>query len=279
MKKISNDTFEYGEKLYKVVENKKGQTCRNTCPLHGELDGDCAHICTEMYRQLKNPQFERADAVLVEVIPEETVIENDEIEPDYKKLYEEEHRKYEETLSRAKGLIDGMKEENVDATKEDIKNLFPGEELEEKESEDERVRKNCIHLLEQHKEHSEDKFEIEECITWLTSLKEYFEWVKKQGEQESGWSEEDEKIKEDIIYDIHRLIEDNEPSSHALASYQKEIDWLKSLKDRIKLQPQWKPSEEQMSSLYYVAIDNEKPYGTDAHNNLKLLYHELEKLK
>ena len=43
------------------------------------------------------------------------------------------------------------------------------EELEKggKESEDERIRKNCIHFLELQKTHHAATFEIEECIAWL----------------------------------------------------------------------------------------------------------------
>ena len=42
---------------------------------------------------------------------------------------------------------------------------------EESASEDERIRKNCIHFLELQKQHHAATFEIEECISWLGKLK------------------------------------------------------------------------------------------------------------
>lgn len=51
---------------------------------------------------------------------------------------------------------------------------FIGENCPElKESEDERIRKSCIHVLELQKHHHTATFAIEECIDWL----------EKQGEQ------------------------------------------------------------------------------------------------
>lgn len=48
-------------------------------------------------------------------------------------------------------------------TREDVERMLP----ELKESEDERIRKNCIHFLELQKQHHAATFEIEECIAWL----------------------------------------------------------------------------------------------------------------
>ena len=71
----------------------------------------------------------------------------------------EKAKAYDEAIERAKKLYsNGIAEE-----------IFP----ELKESDDERIRKNCIHFLELQKHHHAATFEIEECIAWL----------KKQGKQ------------------------------------------------------------------------------------------------
>ena len=71
----------------------------------------------------------------------------------------EKAKAYDEAIERAKKLyINGIAEE-----------IFP----ELKDSDDERIRKNCIHFLELQKQHHAATFEIEECIDWL----------EKQGKQ------------------------------------------------------------------------------------------------
>lgn len=141
------------------------------------------------------------------------------MEPDYKKLYEEEHRKYEESLSRAKGLLDGIREEGYNIEEEDIKNLFPGEELEEKEPEDEKIRKYIMDIV---KGHCNGGVEYKKCIDWLN----------KKGEQKSSWSEEDEDMLKSIIATCE-LAEKDRDSSPARHLLEMQINWLKSLKDRI----------------------------------------------
>ena len=72
---------------------------------------------------------------------------------DYKK-------KYEAVLQTAKQWIsDGCS----DTVKIAIEAIFP----EFRESEDERIRKNCIHFLELQKGHHADTSEIDNCISWL----------------------------------------------------------------------------------------------------------------
>ena len=63
------------------------------------------------------------------------------------------------------------------------------------------------------------------------------------GDQKSAWSEEDDKALGSILNDLKQgVIPDND-----------DIDWLKSLKDRVK--PQWKPSEEHIRYLQAVVND------------------------
>ena len=75
-------------------------------------------------------------------------------------------------------------------------------------------------------------------------------------EQKPAWSEEDE------IHQLHAisLIEDikdwaNKDGMHSLCIERciESIDWLKSLKDRVQPQPKWKPSEEHMHYLSWIA--------------------------
>ena len=79
---------------------------------------------------------------------------------------QEKAKAYDESIERAKKLYgNGITEE-----------IFP----ELKESDDERIRKNCIHFLECQKQHDAATFAIEECIAWL----------EKQGEQASSQTNE-----------------------------------------------------------------------------------------
>jgi len=54
-------------------------------------------------------------------------------------------KKYNETLERAKGLLEIVEEDKVEITKDDVKSLFP----ELRESEDEQVRKSIVATIEQ----------------------------------------------------------------------------------------------------------------------------------
>ena len=65
----------------------------------------------------------------------------------------EKAKAYDEAIERAKKLYSNRIAEEI----------FP----ELKESNDERIKKNCIHFLELQKQHHAATFEIEECISWL----------------------------------------------------------------------------------------------------------------
>ena len=65
----------------------------------------------------------------------------------------EKAKAYDKAIERAKKIYgNGI-----------IERIFP----ELKESDDERIKKNCIHFLELQKQHHAATFEIEECIAWL----------------------------------------------------------------------------------------------------------------
>lgn len=79
-------------------------------------------------------------------------------------------------------------------------------------------------------------------------------------EMQNAWSEEDERIYQSIIDDT---VQENQLDS-------KQIDWLKSLKDRYT----WKPSDAQIASLT-IACDRNDRIGFD----LTQLLRDLKKLK
>ena len=83
------------------------------------------------------------------------------------------------------------------------------------------------------------------------------------------WSEEDEKMLNDI--DITLFEENSIPN----AKYWKFMNWLKSLKDRVHPQKQWKPSKEQMEALKEVC---DKRWELDGLDPLYTLYEYLKKL-
>lgn len=79
---------------------------------------------------------------------------------DYKK-------KYEKLVDAVKVLRDN------NPSDEGIHNWVNDNVPELKESEDERIKKNCIYFLELQKQHHAATFEIEECIAWLEKQKNF----------------------------------------------------------------------------------------------------------
>ena len=143
---------------------------------------------------------------------------------------------------------------------------------------DERSIRDSIFYLDSAKKYFEkddnilwDEKWFNSCVDWLKSLKER---VQPQHQQE--WSEDDEKTTQRIVDTImkyaispHSIINGDKPN----LEYAKEFEsWLKSLKFRI--QPQWKPSDEQMGALDDVISSRDVKY-----NILSELWKELKKLK
>ena len=113
-------------------------------------------------------------------------------------------------------------------------------------------------------------------------LKIQFTPIEKQGEQKpieenngnlggnsSNWSEEDEIRLNTIIHDI--------TIDKSMCKYEvgksicdEQINWLKSIKDRVQPQNHWKPSDEQMMALLYHCSNG---------SVLSSLYNDLNKLK
>ena len=120
---------------------------------------------------------------------------------------------YKEALERAKSKIENDKGHVL--YEDDIKEIFP----ELVESEREQIRKNLISFFK--KEYGTNSNAYFAGI----EVKDIIAWLEKQGEQKPSWSERDEKNMNTIIDVIHG-------GTHL--AYENEIDWLKSLKYRIK---------------------------------------------
>lgn len=99
------------------------------------------------------------------------------------------------------------------------------------------------------------------------------EYLENQGEQKPTWSEEDEKILNEFIESLRY---------HNGKGYDKQINWLKSLKDRVQPQNTWRPSDKQMDALN-LAIGEANSVDTAAGDEtaeiLTSLYEQLEELK
>ena len=101
---------------------------------------------------------------------------------------------------------------------------------------------------------------INSNIDWLKSLKP---------QQKQEWSEEDEKIMKQIDSLLYCQC-----TIHS-SMYEKLHNWLKSLKP----QPQWKPTAEQMQSLYFAIITYSKKDDCKlTYDGLNSLYDNLKKL-
>ena len=93
-----------------------------------------------------------------------------------------------------------------------------------KESEDEKIIDAIKHGLK--------------CLGWEhvdgIKIADMIAWLEKQGEQKPDWSEEDKKMFVNVIDSI--TIADcccDDMYVDAKKAYKEELDWLKSLKDRI----------------------------------------------
>ena len=109
----------------------------------------------------------------------------------------------------------------------------------------------------------------------------------KKIEQNSAWSEDDEIRHKTTLEDLEAFHEhiEKEPSREIskyhlmskdslLAAIQKDIDWFRTLKDKMQPQSTWKPSDEQMGALAN-ACDG-KILNLDYLNSL---YQDLKKLR
>jgi hypothetical protein len=132
--------------------------------------------------------------------------------------------------------------------------------VKKKESEDEKIRKAIIRLL-QNGGYMEPQ-----------DKEKAFAWLEKQKEQKPAeWSEEDDLMRDAILKTLERV------GDYGTIGMQK--DWLKSLRP----QPHWKPSEKQMKCLVKCVnrareMYNASANGYDAYPTLSSLLHDLRSL-
>ena len=216
--------------------------------------------------------------------------------------------KYEKAIEQAKKELQACGSLDCDAARQ-IFRFFP----ELKESEDERIRKVLIQHIKD-KVSVISGWRKEELIAWLEKQKEQkpvntivedlpngedygidslwhaiqilertlgevegyqsddgilehkcaIEAVKRLYKQKPAWSEEDERMCKNLLF----LME----QENSISSWEGCYDWLKSLKERYT----WKPSDEQMKQLGWVAVQNkDNMIGKE----LMSLYQDLKKLK
>jgi len=158
-----------------------------------------------------------------------------------------------------------------------IQRIFP----ELRESEDERIRKNLIRMVQNVRNDSTEKgyYDI--------SFDKYLSYLEKQKEQKPAeWSEEDETHVEFILESLEDQIRFCKKDAEG-AYYAKQIrtaqNWLKSLRPVSKesLQPHWKPSEEQMEAFkgYIEDFQAKAEAAVGGWNNFDVMIRLYEQLK
>lgn len=190
---------------------------------------------------------------------------------------EDDKKKYEDALERCKKEFNFS---NLAYSHEEIKQRLEHVFPELKESEDEKIRKNCIHFLELQKNHHAATFEIDECIAWLEKQREQKETLcdkrrkehpfhscqditelgrcAVEHEQKPAWWSEEETYIEDIISCLEYLErEDTERQYNGdrcvnPMRYKPMIDWLKSIPQP---KQEWSEENEQMINDIIEAID------------------------
>lgn len=112
--------------------------------------------------------------------------------------------------------------------------------------------------------------ESEDCKQQIMS--EMADLIKDYIRQKpTEWGQEDEKNLIEVISIVQNISSYDKP-------YDRFIDWLKSLRNRV--QPHWKPSGEQMDALeHFVRSIGESGYASPYDNDTKLIYSLLEQLK
>lgn len=209
---------------------------------------------------------------------------------------EEKARAYDEALERAKELLLGNEHSNT--IRSYFEHIFP----ELKESEDERIRKKIINFLRSPfvNENITDE-KVAPWLSWLEKQKEHVPENEESGtrkeqkptsfnepynsddyevvvegnatslkrkEQKPAWSEEDE----DRIRQIERIAQ----QAGCTQKLQEEIhDWLKSLWP----QPHWKPSEDQIQAITYLASSIPPNFLKEQEYTMRLVAEVIEQLK
>ena len=213
---------------------------------------------------------------------------------------EEKAKRYDEVIKKVNDYYEGKTKLYSDVDKT-LDYLFPA--LKE-ESEDERIRKWLINyfrevcdnvaekeknavlawLEKQGEQKTVDEIAKEVCknkesaVTFLKSTgimnekgELADEYKIEQDEQNPVWSEEDKDYYDAIIAKLEVTQDD------ALLT-DNQMKFLKSLKDKIQSQPQWKPSDEQMEGIE-CTIKTLRYQLNAGDNRLDSLYNDLKKLR
>ena len=117
-----------------------------------------------------------------------------------------------------------------------------------KESEDERIRQRIIHAL-----HGD--------VLEMSEIKEAIAWLEKKCENRPAWSEDDEERIKNILSVLDVQVCWDGATGEKKNPYQKEIDWLKSLKSRVQPKQEWSEEvEAAITLLKDIAEEQEKDY-------------------
>lgn len=143
------------------------------------------------------------------------------------------------------------------------------------ESEDEEIVKLADEYYDKVliKECDMEEKEAHHCrISYIHGAKAMLE---KQG-QKSAWSEEDEYTLNETIQHLKLLIEIDKAKHCAcdVQYYQRDIDWLKTIKQRYT----WKPSKEQMDAMQMAVSYFGYSWASKEQKLLESLYDDLKKL-
>ena len=141
---------------------------------------------------------------------------------------EEKAKRYDEALKIINDYYQKIKYSslsNASTDREVLEKAFP----ELKESEGERIRKELLeHCKNQAEPYIQSGNKCPQIQSWIA-------WLEKQGEQKPAWGEEDEYTLGETIQHLEELIRIDK-AKHCgcdVQYYQRDIDWLKSLKDRV----------------------------------------------
>lgn len=211
---------------------------------------------------------------------------------------------YDEIIAK----VQKMHDENIDACKACIEELIPS--LKNNGNENEKIRKSLIEHFAKFDSSDEwiENISFKKVVDWLENQKEikcikdnelsdllhktvcrfintpeipysireevskkiipYIEMLERQPEQKYEWSQEDEEHFESCL----------DTFSKSYYSYQDDVVWFKSLKEKCQNKLFWKPSEEYLKTLERV-IDYLHDYGqNDDDLTLQMLYDQLKSL-
>lgn len=204
-------------------------------------------------------------------------------------------QKYKEALERAKALYAKDAPDSLH-----LETIFP----ELKESEDERIKETIIRMLYVHDENSYhfDYISKEKCLAWLEKQSEqkpaewseedeYYQYVltnecvgKTGKENAINWlkslkdrvhPKQDVMSKDEFAHTVGYLVQDVVANEHMPEGEKQPTKYfVEKYYSKLRPQPKWKPSEEQLGVLASTTR-----YGVTNKKILQSLYMDLKKLK